>query len=163
VTVHSDARHDEPSPAGRDRVRRRTLVVLSAAQVVGGIGVGAALAVGALAAEEISGTARWAGLATTMITLGAAAFALPLAAAADRRGRPLGQSLGWFIAAAGGAVVLAAVTLAHFPLFLAGMVLFGSGTATNLQSRYAAAGPAPLRGQVRRPTIGRRAVILRHL
>lgn len=123
----------------RARLQRRTVLVLMAAQVVGGVGMGAMLAVGALIALDLSGSDAWSGMATTMITLGAAVFALPLASAAARRGRRPGLTLGWLLGAFGGIVVIAATVWGMFALFLAGMVLVGAGTATNLQARHAAA------------------------
>ncbi|MFL1381896.1 MULTISPECIES: MFS transporter [unclassified Nocardiopsis] len=123
----------------RLRLQRRTVVVLMLTQVVGGIGLGAMLAVGALIALELTGSGAWSGMATTMITLGAAVFALPLASLAARRGRRPGLALGWGLGAVGGLVVIAATVWGLFPLFLLGMVLIGAGTATNLQARHAAA------------------------
>ncbi|HLU96323.1 MAG TPA: MFS transporter [Thermobifida alba] len=129
------------APAG-PRVRgiqRRVLTVLVAAQAVGGIGVGASLTVGGIVARDITGTEAWAGTATTMFTLGAAVFALPLAGAAARRGRRVTLGAGWLFAAGGGTVAVAGAQAGLFPVFLLGMVLFGAGGAVNLQSRYAAA------------------------
>ncbi|WP_017569636.1 MFS transporter [Nocardiopsis halotolerans] len=123
----------------RARLQRRTVLVLMLAQVVGGVGMGAMLAVGALIALELTGSDAWSGMPTTMITLGAAVFALPLASLAARRGRRPGLGLGWVFGAIGGTVVIAATVLGTFALFLLGMVLVGAGTATNLQSRHAAA------------------------
>nr|WP_083678435.1 MFS transporter [Nocardiopsis sp. CNR-923] len=108
-------------------------------QVVGGLGMGAMLAVGALIARDLTGSDAWSGMATTMITLGAAVFALPLASVAARRGRRPGLALGWALGGAGSSVVIAATVLEWFAPFLAGMVLIGAGTATNLQARHAAA------------------------
>lgn len=84
---------------GRDRARvqRRAVSVLVAVQVVGGLGVGAALSVGGLIAEALTGSQSWAGMATTTITLGAALFALPLAGLAARRGRRPGLGTGWLV------------------------------------------------------------------
>ncbi|WP_372339602.1 MFS transporter [Nocardiopsis sp. CC223A] len=123
----------------RLRLQRRTVAALMLTQVVGGIGMGAMLAVGALIALELTGSDTWSGMATTMITLGAAVFALPLASLAARRGRRPGLTLGWALGAVGGLVVIAATVSGLFPLFLLGMVLIGAGTATNLQARHAAA------------------------
>jgi MFS family permease len=100
--------------------------------------MGAMIAVGALIALELTGSDTWSGMATTMITLGAAVFALPLAALAARRGRRPGLALGWVLGALGGTVVMAATVLEAFALFLVGMLLVGAGTATNLQARHAA-------------------------
>lgn len=123
----------------RARVQRRAVSVLVAVQVVGGLGVGAALSVGGLIAEALTGSQSWAGMATTTITLGAAVFALPLAGLAARRGRRPGLGAGWVVAACGGAVAIGGAQAGWFPVFLAGMALYGAGTATNLQARHAAA------------------------
>lgn len=130
---------DPLSEAARARLQRRTVLVLMLAQVVGSVGMGAMLAVGALIALDLSGSDAWSGMATTMITLGAAAFALPLASLAARSGRRPGLSLGWLFGALGGTVVITATLLDLFALFLFGMLLVGAGTATNLQARHAAA------------------------
>ncbi len=133
----------------RARLQRRTVLVLMLAQVVGGVGMGAMIAVGALIALELTGSDTWSGMATTMITLGAAVFALPLASLAARRGRRPGLALGWVLGALGGTVVIAATVLEAFALFLVGMVLVGAGTATNLQARHAAADLASERSRGR--------------
>src|SRR5690606_41990254 len=85
------ARGAAPDPA---RVQRKAVIALVAAQVIGGLGVGAALSVGGLIAEDLTGSQSWAGTATTTITLGAALFSLPLAGLAARRGRRPGLGLG---------------------------------------------------------------------
>ncbi|MDI2124864.1 MFS transporter [Yinghuangia seranimata] len=121
------------------RLRRRTVRVLVLAQVVGGIGVGSSLAVSGLLAEDLSGSQTWSGFAVTAITLGAGLFALPLARVADARGRRVALTLGWSTAACGSLVVILAAVLGWFPLMLAAFVVFGAGSAANLQSRYAAA------------------------
>ncbi|MFI6576264.1 MFS transporter [Nocardiopsis sp. NPDC050513] len=123
----------------RARLQRRTVLTLMLTQIVGGLGMGAMLAVGALIARDLTGSDAWSGMATTMITLGAAVFALPLASVAARHGRRPGLALGWALGAAGSSVVIAAAVLEWFVPFLVGMVLIGAGTATNLQARHAAA------------------------
>ncbi|CAL9383121.1 Riboflavin transporter RfnT [Nocardiopsis dassonvillei] len=123
----------------RLRLQRRTVAALMLTQVVGGVGMGAMIAVGSLIALDLTGSDAWSGMATTMITLGAAVFALPLASLASSRGRRPGLGLGWAMGAVGGLVVIAATVSGLFPLFLLGMGLIGAGTATNLQARHAAA------------------------
>ncbi|MEV2278633.1 MFS transporter [Nocardiopsis sp. NPDC049922] len=123
----------------RARLQRRTVLTLMLTQVVGGVGMGAMLAVGALIARDLTGSDAWSGIATTMITLGAAVFALPLASIAARRGRRPGLAFGWALGGVGSSVVIAATVLEWFVPFLVGMVLIGAGTATNLQARHAAA------------------------
>jgi MFS family permease len=119
-------------------VQRRTVRTLVATQIVGGVGVGAAASLGALLAQSVAHSETYAGLARTSSTLGAALFGLPLAALAARRGRRRALSLGWLIAAVGGATLVAAAVDRNLPLLIVGMLLFGCGNATNLQSRYAA-------------------------
>lgn len=141
--------------AGVDPVKaqRRTLTTLIVAQVVGGLGIGAAIAIGSVAAFQLSGSEQWSGLAGTMITLGAATVAVPLARIAARHGRRVGLSLGWAIAGVGALVTLTAVITSSFPILLAGLLLLGSGTATNLQSRYAATDLSPERKRARHLSI----------
>lgn len=51
-------------------VQRRTIVVLSAGQVLGGISFGATISLGAVLAAKLSGDDALSGLATASITLG---------------------------------------------------------------------------------------------
>lgn len=118
--------------------QRRTLGVLAASQVVGGVGNGAGLSVGALLVREVSGSAGWAGTATVALTLGAAAATLPLATLAARSGRRPALALGWLLGAAGAALVVVGSSRGSLPLALAGLVLFGVSTAASLQARFAA-------------------------
>jgi len=119
-------------------VQRRTVLVLAAGQVLGGLALGATISLGALLAADVSGDDALSGLATASLTLGSAALAVPLAALARRRGRRISLSSGMLLALVGVAVVIGAASVRLFPLLLAGFVLVGAGTAANLQSRFAA-------------------------
>lgn len=120
------------------RIQRRTVRMLIAAQIVGGVGIGASASLSALLAESITGSESMAGLARTCTTLGAAAVALPLALLARKRGRNAALGLGWTIASVGGVVLVVAANVMSLSLLILGMLMFGCGTAVNLQSRYAA-------------------------
>ena len=119
-------------------LQRRVLPVLAAAQVAGGVGVGAAVSVGALLALDLSGSPAWSGVASTSTTVGAAAAAVPLARLAVARGRRVALALGWAVAAVGAWTAVLAAVVRSFPLFLLGLVLLGVGSASNLQARFAA-------------------------
>jgi len=119
-------------------VQRRTVLVLSFGQVLGGIAFGATVSLGALLAADISGNDALSGLATASVTLGAAACAIPLARLAARVGRRRALTLGNLFALVGIAVVILAASLRVFPLLLAGILMIGAGNAGNLQSRFAA-------------------------
>lgn len=77
-----------------DGVQRRTISTLVATQMLGGLGVGAAISVNALLAKTVSGSEQLAGLAQTFAVLGAAVITLLLARIMDRDGRRPGLSLG---------------------------------------------------------------------
>jgi MFS family permease len=126
-----------------ERVQRRVVAVLGAAQIAGGVGVGAAVSVGALLALDLSGSAAWAGIASTGTTLGAALAAVPLARLAVARGRRLALSSGWLLAAVGAALAVVAASARSLSLYLVALVFLGVGSAANLQARFAATDLAP--------------------
>lgn len=123
----------------RQAVQRRTLRILSCSQVLGGIGVGSAIAVGGLLAEDVSGSTELSGLSQTASVLGGAVAALPMARLMSRHGRRPGLAAGYVVAAAGASLMVLGAVVDSFAVVLCGGLLIGSGTATNLQSRYAAA------------------------
>jgi len=124
--------------SGRGAAQRRTVRTLVVAQVLGSLGVGAAVSVGSLLAEDLAGSASWAGTAATMTTLGAALWALPLARLAGRRGRRPALALGWAVSAAGALLAIAAAQAGSFAPLVPAFLLMGAGNAANLQSRFAA-------------------------
>ncbi|NIJ12361.1 MFS family permease [Saccharomonospora amisosensis] len=134
-TPDSEEPDQEPDTAS---VQRRTVAVLSVAQVLGGLGVGIGVAVGGLIAADVAGTEGVAGLAQTFGVLGAAVAAVPLAALTRLRGRRAGLVSGMLLGALGAAVVVAASSIGSLPLLLGGLLLFGSATAAGLQARYGA-------------------------
>ena len=128
-----------PVAADRATLQHRVVRTLVTSQVLGGVGMAAGIAVGALLAEELSGSEALAGVGTTAQVLGTALITIPVARATAARGRRLGLRLGLSLAFVGAGVVLAAAVMASFPLFVVGMFLFGGGTTANNQARYAAA------------------------
>jgi MFS family permease len=124
-------------------VQRRVVRVLVTGQVLGGLGIGATLAIGAVLAAEISGSDAWAGAAATLSTLGAAGASIPLARLAARAGRRPALATGVLTSALGCLVTIGAAGIRFFPLLLLGFALIGVGVAVNLQSRFAATDIAP--------------------
>ncbi|ROR96299.1 fucose permease [Salana multivorans] len=125
------------------------MIVLIVAQVVGTVGVGVAPSIGVLMAGEVTQNEAWAGLARTASTLGAALLGLPLGNLAARFGRRAALTTGWWIAAAGSAVlVVAAQRSQAVPMFV-GLLLIGAGSAVSLQSRFAATDLAEPRHKAR--------------
>ncbi|WAJ34548.1 MFS transporter [Arthrobacter sp. FX8] len=133
LVMEQDVRH----------VQRRTVVLLSVAQVFSGLGTGSTVSIGSILAVELSGSSAWAGAVATVMTLGAAAAALPLASLAERRGRRAGQVAGLSAALAGAVLMVLAVVSGLFVLLLLGSAGIGVGTAASLQARFAAVDLAP--------------------
>ena len=121
-----------------DLLQKKTIRVLTAGQVLSGFGLGSTLSIGSLLAAHLSGSPAWAGSAATFSTLGAAAWAIPLARLAFARGRRVALATGAALAIAGAVLVIAAAALEIFPLLLIALFLLGAGSAVGLQARFAA-------------------------
>ncbi|MBP8812140.1 MAG: hypothetical protein KBI14_36400, partial [Kofleriaceae bacterium] len=78
----------------RAAVQRRTIATLLSTQVLGGLGVGAAISVNAMLAKDVSGVESLAGLAQTAAVLGTALVTLLIARVMDDHGRRIGLTLG---------------------------------------------------------------------
>jgi MFS family permease len=131
--------------AAEDRaaLHRRSLRVLVISQVLGGAGLGAGITVGALLAEDMLGSIRFAGLPAALFTLGSAAAAMGVGALSERHGRRPGLTAGYLTGALGGVGIVLAAVLDSPALLLLSLLVYGSGTATNLQARYAGGDLAP--------------------
>jgi MFS family permease len=119
-------------------VQRRTVSSLVVSQALGGVGVSTGIAVSALLAEDILGSADLAGLASTTQVLGAAGAAYVIANLSNRHGRRTGLVVGYLMGATGAVLAVVAATVSSFPLLLAGTAMLGSATAAGSQSRFAA-------------------------
>ena len=122
---------------------RRTIRVLLVSQVLAGAGLAAGVTVGALLAEDMVGSTGSAGLPAALFTLGSAAAAVGVGRISQRSGRRPGLAVGYAVGAVGGAGVVLAAATDSVPLLFLSLLLYGSGTATNLQARYAGADLAP--------------------
>ncbi|WP_435205928.1 MFS transporter [Micromonospora sp. bgisy143] len=118
-------------------IQRRTMRLLFGTQIIGGIGVTIGISVGALLAARIAGTAV-AGVAQSAGVVGAALLAVPVTRIMARHGRRPGLVLAYVVGAVGGVLVVLAAATRSVPLLFLGMLLFGGGTAANLQARYTA-------------------------
>ncbi|QNF94628.1 MFS transporter [Janibacter sp. YB324] len=119
-------------------LQRRTVTTLAGSQVLGGVGVSAGAAVGALLAADVSGSETWAGLGGTAQTLGGALAALVVARVMAAKGRRPGLTTGYLMAIFGGLLIVAASVVGSFAVLLVGFLLFGGATAANSQARFAA-------------------------
>lgn len=131
---------DRTSSHHADRaVQRRTVTTLIGTQVLVGVGVSAGAGVGALLAEDVSGSADLAGLGGTFQVLGGALIAIPMAHVMAARGRRWGLLVGYALGIVGALMMIIAGAIRNFPMLLVGAALFGGSNAANSQARYAAA------------------------
>ncbi|GAB4586063.1 MFS transporter [Nocardia sp. IFM 10818] len=119
--------------------QRRILTVLVSAQILSGAGLAAGITVGALLAQDMLGSTGLAGLPSGLFTAGSAVAAIAVGRLSQRRGRRPGLAAGYLTGALGSIGVIAAAVLDNPPLLFVALFVYGAGTATNLQARYAGA------------------------
>ncbi|MEH7439265.1 MFS transporter [Neobacillus drentensis] len=125
------------SPEKQQQLYRRTLMIVVLSQIFGGAGLAAGITVGALLAQDMLGTDSFAGLPAGLFTLGSAVAALLVGRLSQRYGRRYGLAAGFLTGGIGAiGVVISALANNVFLLF-ASLFIYGAGTATNLQARYA--------------------------
>ncbi|XCM83865.1 MFS transporter [Kitasatospora sp. HUAS MG31] len=115
------------------------LAVLAVSQTLSGAGLAAGITVGALLAGEMLGSTGLAGVPSALFTGGSVLGALAIGRLCQRWGRRPGLTAGYAAGAVGSVGVVVAVTADHVPLLLVSLLVYGAGTATNLQARYAGA------------------------
>ncbi|WNS76473.1 MFS transporter [Bacillus sp. DTU_2020_1000418_1_SI_GHA_SEK_038] len=125
------------SPEELRKLYKRVLFVVSLSQIFGGAGLAAGVTVGALLAQQMLGTDAYAGIPSALLTLGSAGAALIVGRLSQRYGRRTGLATGFMVGGLGAIGVVVAAMLNSVILLFASLVIYGSGTATNLQARYA--------------------------
>ncbi|NNH71976.1 MFS transporter [Nocardia uniformis] len=121
------------------RAQRRVLTVLVAAQILSGAGLAAGITVGALLAQDMLDSTSMAGLPSALFTAGSALAAIGVGRISQRYGRRPGLATGYLIGAIGSVGVLVAAVSDNVVLLFITLFVYGAGTATNLQARYAGA------------------------
>lgn len=121
----------------QQQLYRRTLIIVVISQIFGGAGLAAGITVGALLAQDMLGTDSFAGIPAALFTLGSAGAAFLVGRLSQRFGRRFGLALGFLAGGIGaiGVVIAALINSIFFLLF--SLFIYGAGTATNLQARYA--------------------------
>ena len=131
------------SDGARQALYRRSLAVVVASQVLGGAGLAAGVTVGALLAQDLLGGDGVAGLPVALFTLGSALAAFLVGRISQRAGRRRGLALGFATGALGAVGIVVAAVVANPALLFVSLFVYGAGTATNLQARYAGTDLAP--------------------
>lgn len=136
-----------PDENERRLLQRRTLRVVVASQVLGGAGLAAGVTVGALLAQQMLGRDSLVGAPMALFTLGSALAAFLVGRLTQRWGRRTGLSLGFGAGGLGAIGVVGAAAADSVPLLFVSLFVYGSGTAANLQARYAGTDLAPAAGR----------------
>jgi MFS family permease len=121
------------------RLARRITWVLFANQSLASAGFIASATINSIIGAELGGSAAFAGVPSAVYLVGAAFAASAWGYIMDRIGRRNGMVAGLIIGVIGNALVLVAIGISSFFLFLAGMVMMGITNAAVVLGRFAAA------------------------
>ncbi|MBX9956298.1 MFS transporter [Peribacillus simplex] len=121
----------------QQQLYKRTLMVVVISQIFGGAGLAAGITVGALLAQQMLGTDAFAGLPSGLFTLGSAGAALIVGRLSQRFGRRSGLAAGFLAGGIGAIGVVISALTNSIPLLFISLLIYGAGSATNLQARYA--------------------------
>lgn len=124
--------------ADKERIQKRTIIVLIASQAAGGFGLVATYIVSALLAEDITGSSGLATIAASSLSIGSAAVAAPMSKLMNKYGRRSGLRFGYLVGAGGATLAVLGAILLSYPLLCLGVFGAGAGNAANLATRYAA-------------------------
>ncbi|WP_257148488.1 MFS transporter [Bacillus sp. AFS073361] len=125
------------SPEKQQKLYRRTLLIVVMSQIFGGAGLAAGITVGALLAQEMLGTDSYAGIPAALLTFGSAGAALLIGRASQRFGRRIGLAGGFLTGGIGAVGVIVSAITSNIFLLFASLLVYGAGSASNLQARYA--------------------------
>ncbi|MGW7079788.1 MFS transporter [Streptomyces sp. NPDC054866] len=120
-------------------VQKRTLTVLLVSQILSGVGLAAGVTVAGLLAGQMLHNTSLSGLPIALLTAGSAGAAVVIGRLSQRLGRRPGLAAGYLTGAIGGAGVVVAAALDSPALLFVSLFLYGAGTTSNLQARYAGA------------------------
>ncbi|CEH30827.1 MFS transporter [Aneurinibacillus migulanus] len=125
------------SPEKQRQIYQRTLIIVVISQIFGGAGLAAGVTVGALLAQDMLGTDSFTGMPAALFTLGSAGAALLVGRLSQRFGRRFGLATGFLTGGIGAIGVVISAASNSILLLFASLLIYGAGTATNLQARYA--------------------------
>ena len=125
------------SPEAQRQLYKRSLIVVIMSQIFGGAGLAAGVTVGALIAKDMLGGESYAGVPAALFTLGSALAAFLVGRISQKSGRRFGLSAGFIAGGIGAIGVILAATFDNVFLLFVSLFIYGAGTSTNLQARYA--------------------------
>lgn len=125
------------SQKSQNDLYKRTVIIIMISQIFSGAGITAGVMVGALLAQSMLQTDTFSGMPMAIFTLGSAFAALLIGFFTQKTTRRFGLSLGYILASFGAVgVIFSAIYNNVYMLFIF-LFIYGFGTASNLQARYA--------------------------
>lgn len=121
------------------RLIKRNTLLLASTQAFVGMGTQLVPTLGPLMVINLLGSVMLAGLATSLSSVAKFLVAYPIGWVMDTYGRKTGLLLGLTLSLVGALTIASSVLLASFPLFVAGVLVFGLGVGAGQQIRVAAA------------------------
>jgi len=121
------------------RMARKITWILFANQSLASAGFIASATINSIIGAKLGGSAAYAGVPSAVYQVGAALAASAWGYIMDRVGRRNGMVAGLIIGVTGNALVLVAIGISSFFLFLVGMVMMGITNAAVVLGRFAAA------------------------
>lgn len=125
------------SPDMQQKLYRKTLWVVVMAQILGGAGLATGVTVGALLAQDMFGSASYAGIPIALFTLGSAGGAYVIGWLSQKLGRRPGLATGFMIGGVGALGVVLSAIADNLIMLLISLLFYGAGSAANLLARYA--------------------------
>ncbi len=122
----------------QEATRKRLIWTLFTGNAIGSISYIGIATIGALIADELTGSTALSGLPSTAGTLGVAGGAAALSWMSYRRGRRPTFTLGYALAVGGALLTALSILTSNFFLVLVGMTAIGFGRSVGQLSRYAA-------------------------
>ncbi|MGI9665680.1 MAG: MFS transporter [Acidimicrobiia bacterium] len=133
----------------REQTRKRLIGTLFAGNAIASTAYIGIATVGALIAEQITGSTALSGLAPTVGTLGVAAAATYLSWMSSKTGRRPAFTAGFMLAVLGAILSIVSISTDNFLLLLAGMLGVGAGRSVTQLARYAAGDMRPQEGRAK--------------
>ncbi|MDV6379354.1 MFS transporter [Sporosarcina sp. GW1-11] len=125
------------SKEAQQQLYKRSLLVVVISQIFSGAGLAAGITVGALIIQDMTGSESLAGMPIALSTFGSAFSAYLVGRLSQRYGRRFGLGAGFITGGMGAFGVIIAALTGNLPLLFIFLFIYGAGTSSNLQARYA--------------------------
>lgn len=118
-------------------IYKKTMIIVSICQILSGMGIIAGISTGTQLAIDILNIEVLTGLPFAIVTLGSAVGSLSIGNLTNRYGRRIGLSFGFFTSGISTLFIILAIIFTLKIVLVISLFVYGFGTATNLQARFA--------------------------